>query len=132
MIGHDATFSLNQLLEHARLDWHGVTLGRPDWADHSHSLAFTLRTIETRFLLHVMLNAYWEPLEFEVPPATDAESPGWRRCIDTAAPSPDDAALWTDAPGHGTGRCVVQPRSLVLLAARLKETAAHEPKTVVS
>ncbi len=68
VVEHDTALSLNQLLEHSRLDWHGVRLGHPDWADHSHSLAFTLRSLHSRFQIHVMLNAYWEPLEFEVPP----------------------------------------------------------------
>ena len=116
----DEPLNLNQLLAHARLDWHGVKLGHPDWADTSHSLAFTLRTFHSRFLLHAMLNAYWEPLDFEVPPADGAESSAWRRCIDTAAPPPNDAPAWADAPCLESPHCVVQPRSLVLLAARLK------------
>jgi len=45
-----------------------VTLKHPDWSDHSHSLAFTVQSVRTRFLLHGMLNAYWEPLAFELPP----------------------------------------------------------------
>ena len=125
----DGPVNLNQLLAHARLDWHGVKLGHPDWADHSHSLAFTLRTFHSRFLLHVMLNAYWEPLEFEVPQAEDAEAPGWRRCIDTAALPPGDTPSWTHAPRLETPHCVVQPKSLVLLAARLTD-AAREPSIV--
>jgi glycogen operon protein len=127
----DEPLNLNQLLAHARLDWHGVKLGHPDWADNSHSLAFTLRTLHSNFLLHVMLNAYWEPLEFEVPPADDAESSAWRRCIDTAAQPPHDAPPWVDAPCVETPQCVVQPRSLVLLAARLKG-AGSGTQTAVS
>ena len=127
----DQPLNLNQLIAHARLDWHGVKLGHPDWADRSHSLAFTLRTFHSRFLLHVMLNAYWEPLEFEVPPIDDAAAPGWRRCIDTAAAAPADAPSWTHAPHLETPHCVVQPRSLVLLAARLKD-AGQAPPSIVS
>ena len=126
VVHHDSDLSLNQLLEHARLDWHGVKLGHPDLADHSHSLAFTLRTLHTRILLHVMLNAYWEPLEFEVPSAAGAAAPGWHRCIDTAAPPPHDAVPVLQAPGHLSGTCVVQPRSLVLLAARLLDGEAAD------
>ena len=36
--------SLKQLLRRAEIDWHGVRLGRPDWGDYSHSIAFTVRT----------------------------------------------------------------------------------------
>ena len=67
VVAHAEALSLNQLLEHSRLDWHGVRLGHPDWNDNSHALAFTLRSFHSRFVLHAMLNAYWEPLEFEVP-----------------------------------------------------------------
>ena len=132
VVDRDTTLSLNQLLEHSRLDWHGVRLGHPDWADHSHSLAFTLRSFHTRFLIHVMMNAYWEPLEFEVPSVDDAEESGWRCCIDTAAPSPGDAAHWRHARRHTAGTLVVQPRSLVLLASRLQRPLAGEPKAVTS
>ena len=62
-----AGLSLNQLLRRARIDWHGVRLGRPDWSDHSHSLAFTMESLRARFLLHGIFNAYWEPLTFELP-----------------------------------------------------------------
>jgi glycogen operon protein len=123
----DEPLNLNQLLADARLDWHGVKLGHPDWADNSHSLAFTLRTLHSRFLLHVMMNAYWEPLEFEVPSADDPEASAWRRCIDTAAPPPADVPAWTDAPRLETLHCVVQPRSLVLLAARLNAAPTESP-----
>ena len=35
--------SLNELLRSAEIEWHGVRLGSADWADISHSIAFTLR-----------------------------------------------------------------------------------------
>lgn len=37
--------SLNQLLNQARIEWHGVTLKHPDWSNHSHPLAFMLRSL---------------------------------------------------------------------------------------
>jgi glycogen operon protein len=114
--------SLNQLLRQARFEWHGVALNRPDWSDHSHSLAFTLCSLNARFMLHVILNAYWEPLTFELPPVPAGDS--WRRCIDTALAPPDDIAPWDAAPVVATATCVVQPRSVVLLALPL--TAADD------
>src|SRR5262249_61929589 len=51
-----------------------------------------LRILRGRFLLHGILNAYWEPLTFELPP-TDRQQ-WWRRCIDTALDSPDDICPW--------------------------------------
>ena len=114
-----ATLSLNQLLRRARIEWHGVALKRPDWSDHSHSLAFTLRSLRGRFLLHGMLNAYWESLTFELPLVAERQQT-WRRCIDTALKSPDDICPWEDAPVVRQATYVVQPRSVVLLALALE------------
>ena len=61
-----------------------------------------------------MLNAYWEPLTFELPPVA-AESRGrWRRCVDRAA-TPDDFCPWETAPFVEHGEYIVQPRSMVVL-----------------
>ena len=116
--GEEHPVTLNQLLSRARIEWHGVALHQPDWNEHSHSLAFTLRTLQSRFLLHAMLNAYWEPLGFQLPPL-QKEIGRWRRCIDTARPSPDDIYSWDKAPAVTTDTCCVEPRSIVLLAAAL-------------
>jgi isoamylase len=116
-----AGLSLNQLLRRARIDWHGVRLGQPDWSDHSHSLAFTLKSLRVRFLLHGMFNAYWEPLSFELPPVPAAErGQAWRCCIDTALASPDHVNPWSAAPVVEQTSYVAQPRSMVLLARALE------------
>jgi glycogen operon protein len=112
--------SLNQLLERAKIEWHGVALNRPDWSEHSHSLAFTLRSLRARFLLHGMLNAYWEPLTFELPPLPVERQQPWRRCLDTALASPDDLCPWETAPFVEQATYVVQPRSVVCLVLPLQ------------
>jgi glycogen operon protein len=122
-----STLSLNQLLQRARIQWHGVSLGQPDWGDDSHSLAFTLRSLNSSFLLHVMLNAYWESLRFEVPPGDGDRPLSWRRCVDTAEASPDDFHTWAEAPEADGSACVVQPRSVVVLGARLATDASGPP-----
>jgi glycogen operon protein len=112
--------SLNQLLQRAKIQWHGVVLNRPDWSEHSHSLAFTLPTLRGRFRLHGMLNAYWEPLRFELPPIPEESRGGWRRCVDTALASPDDFCPWETAPFVEHGEYIVQPRSVVVLLLPLQ------------
>jgi len=107
--------TLNQLLAVARLDWHGVELGSPDWSDRSHSLAFTLTSVGSRLRLHGMLNAYWEPLRFQLPPAGATTHGGWRRWIDTSLPSPDDIVEWEHAPVLADTSYLVQLRSIVFL-----------------
>ena len=118
VVAQETTLTLNQVLGRARIDWHGVLLNCPDWSEHSHSLAFTLQSVRGQFLLHGMLNAYWKPLMFELPPAP-AGYGTWRRCIDTALASPDDINRWDVAPTVTTTTYEVHPRSVVLLALPL-------------
>ena len=120
-----AALSLNQLLRRARIEWHGVALQRPDWSDHSHSLALTLQSLHARFLLHGMLNAYWERLTFELPPVPAEQA--WRRWIDTALDSPDDICPWECAPAVTQATYDVQPRSVVFLMRALKEPQSSPP-----
>ena len=110
--------TLNQLLQWARIDWHGVALGQPDWGDDSHALAFTARTPDWPFALHAMFNAYWEPLTFELPTGAD-EVYRWQRCVDTALPSPDDFYHLSAAPPVTGGTYRLAPRSCVVLGATL-------------
>jgi isoamylase len=107
--------TLNELLKQARIEWHGVALNRPDWNEDSHSIALTVSSLRGRFTLHAMLNAYWEPLTFELPFIAEQGSRRWRRWIDTFLPSPDDICDWRNAPIVSQSSYLVEPRSLVLL-----------------
>jgi glycogen operon protein len=102
--------TLNQLLRQAKIEWHGVKLYQPDWGEDSHSLAVTIQG--KRQLFHLMLNAYWEPLVFELPPGSVE---GWRRVIDTYLKSPEDGEAWVEPLPAGSTTYRVQPRSVVLL-----------------
>jgi len=115
--------TLNQLLAVARLEWHGVELGNPDWGDRSHSLAFTLTSVGARFRLHGMLNAYWEALTFQLP-AVPGPRARWRRCIDTSLASPDDVRRWEEAPPVEAAAYVVQPRTIALIARAARSELA--------
>jgi isoamylase len=107
--------SLNELLARAQLDWHGIGLHSPDWSDDSHSIAFTVSSLRHRFTIHAMVNAYWEPLTFELPADDKSQDRRWRRWIDTALPSPDDISPWEEATNISQTTHVVASRSLVLL-----------------
>jgi isoamylase len=115
----DDRLTLQELLERTPVEWHGVELGCPDFSDTSHSLAFTLKTLHGGMRLHGMVNAYWEPLRFDLPPVPVAGR-SFRRCIDTALASPDDIRFWDDAPAHAEATYLVQARSVVLLALPLE------------
>jgi len=88
--------SLSALIRDANKAWHGVRLDQPDWGDRSHSMALGAELRQEGVFFHLMLNAYWQPLDFELPSVGD-ESP-WRRWIDTALDSPQDIVPWEEAP----------------------------------
>jgi glycogen operon protein len=114
----EGTSTLSRFLSNARITWHGIALGKPDWSDHSRSLAFNMRSFNGRFAFHIIFNAYWEELTFELPEVAGGEH-GWRRCIDTALASPDDINRWAEAPSVTTPDCRAQPRSIVFLVAKV-------------
>ena len=111
----DRVMSLVQILRQSGLHWHGVKLDWPDWSYHSHSLAFSVQGRRGRF--HLILNAYWEPLEFELPSPPPGSPGGWLRVIDTYLESPSDICPWAEAPSVEGLTYRVQPRSVVLLLA---------------
>ena len=109
--------SLSELIRQRQITWHGVRLYDPDWSDSSHSLAFTSRFVHTRMVFHAMFNAYWEALDFELPPVVDSARDRWRRWVDTFLESPHDLVDWNDAPIVAGSTYRVEPRSVVLLFA---------------
>ncbi len=113
LMADEGRISLNEILRRAQIEWHGVKLHQPDWSQHSHSLALTFRSQRGRFLHHAILNAYWEPLSFELPPVPAESREGWRRHWDTALDPPQDILPWESAPFVDQSTYLVQPRSMV-------------------
>src|SRR6266481_849949 len=109
--------TLDQLIRQADITWHGVRLDEPDWRDSSHSVAFTARFTKYGMFFHVILNAYWEPLQFELPSLSNGARNPWRRWIDTFLDSPHDIVDWEQAPSVPGSTYRTEPRSLVVLFA---------------
>jgi glycogen operon protein len=109
--------SLSQLIRQTDVTWHGVRLYEPDWSDASHSIAFTSRFVHRRMVFHAMFNAYWEALEFELPPVVDSARDRWRRWIDTFLESPHDVVDWNHAPIVSGSTYRAEPRCVVVLFA---------------
>ncbi|WP_439628232.1 glycogen debranching protein GlgX [Gemmata sp.] len=107
--------SLTDLIEKAKKAWHGVKLSEPDWGPNSHSIAFGVELPGEKLLMHLIMNAYWEPLDFELP----AAPAGWRRWIDTALPSPQDIVEWRRAVPVPGGSYRAGLRSVVVLVGGL-------------
>jgi isoamylase len=108
------TLTLNEILCDSNGAWHGVKLKEPDWRFDSHSVAYSAVRRDGSSLFYAIFNAYWEGLEFELPPATP-QAP-WRRWIDTSLDSPHDIVDWNYAPPVTTRTYRAESRSVVVLS----------------
>ena len=61
------------------------------------------------------LNAYWEPLDFDLPPTAAGRE--WRRVVDTALESPQDFCAPPAVLPNGQSQYACQPRSSVVLVS---------------
>ena len=107
--------TLAELLRSQPVEWHGIRLHEPDWSDDSHTLAMTSE-LHGGSAIHLVANAYWEPLAFELP-APPVASSGWRLLVDTSRSAPSDACRWDDAPHVEARAYTVPPRTVMILAA---------------
>ena len=107
------------------LVWHGIKLGQPDWSPNSHSLAFSLRHPSAGEHLHIMLNAYWESLKFELPPLGEGEA--WYSTIDTALPLSQIACNLEEATLVKTQHYKVEARSCVVLITKPLDREQESP-----
>lgn len=117
----DEHLSLAEFLHHAEIRWHGVKLDHPNWGDDSHSLAVAVKSYRGKRLSHFILNAYWEPLEFQLPAPVGVD--GWRCLIDTALKSPFDIADSVSASRVDQSSYAVQPHSVVVLSSEINGQA---------
>jgi len=115
---HRARFYVGEVNERGVPDvaWHGLQLNQPGWRDpNARCLSVTVGGFGGEDDLHVMMNMYWEPLAFELPPV---EGRKWYRSSDTSLPSPQDIA----DPGQEVliegNQYVVNGRSVVILVSK--------------
>ena len=95
----------------ADIAWHGTILDSPGFDDpHGRALACTIAGRRGTSDLHVMMNMFWQPLEFELPAAK------WWVAIDTFASSPADMPERGERIFIDRGSRMVQARSIVVLA----------------
>ena len=99
----------------ADITWHGTTLGRPGFDDpQGRALACTIAGFAGDADLHIMMNMFWEPLDFEVPVNPQRV---WHVAVDTFASSPHDIADRTGLSPLRGSRCTVPGRGIVVLVA---------------
>ena len=112
----DQGLSLIELMHRQQVLYHGVQLHKPDWGTESRSLALTAFTPGGRLTLYLAINAYFEPLQFEIPEPTGSQG-DWRRWLDTSLDSPQDISSWNEAPLVTARSYSVQSRSMIALLA---------------
>jgi glycogen operon protein len=110
--------SLNRLLHGANLTWHGVKVGQPDWSMSSHSVALTVEMRDERLTVHLIANAYWEALDFELP-QIGRSGISWRCWINTALDQPQDIVHWEAARPARSFAIRAEPRSVIVLFAEV-------------
>jgi glycogen operon protein len=108
--------TLNQALRDVKLAWHGVLLNQPDWSPLSHSIAITAELKDEGLLLYIILNTYWEALDFELPIVKNGRE-NWRRWIDTALDPPYEICEWNRTVPVLGGTYRAAARSVVVLIA---------------
>ncbi len=111
--GAEGRSTLTELLHRAKVEWHGVRVGHPDWSDRSHSIALTIRGANELF--YVAVNAWRDALEFELP-RPGRGGTAWRRVVDTARDAPDDFRDLPHAPVVDGTHYEVVAHSMILLA----------------
>ena len=101
------------------VSWYG-TGPTVDFSHDSRSLAFCLNgASQDDDDIYVMINSYWEELEFHVQDGMPQE---WERVVDTSLPSPDDF-LVQGLPLHRANYAVA-PRSIVVFV-RPRGSGSH-------
>jgi glycogen operon protein len=96
--------------------WHGCRLGSPGWSDNgARVLAFTLAGFDGKADLHVMMNMYWEALNFDVPMLAGRS---WYLAVNTSEASPEDIAEPGDELEYIGETFPVKGRSIVVLVSK--------------
>ncbi|MFI5914789.1 glycogen debranching protein GlgX [Dactylosporangium sp. NPDC051541] len=107
-----ATLRADEFYTPDEVAWHGVELGAPNWSDpQARALACTIRGRAGGPDLHVLMNMYWEPLDFQLP----ADGRRWVRAVDTARPAGDDLRDEGAEPAVDGPNYTAQGRSIAVL-----------------
>ncbi len=98
------------------ISWHGTRLNSPGWSDaDARALAFTLGGFDGDPDMHVMMNMYWDNLEFDIPVIPGAK---WYKKIDTSEQSPCDVADQGSEKLCSGNTLKISGRSIVVLVSK--------------
>ncbi len=99
--------------------WHGTRPWQADWSASGRVLSFTLhgKANGQHDIIHVMFNAYWEPLPFELPAPPGGNR--WHLFANSGTSPPEDVfEPGREPPLPDQGSLSVSGRSAVVLVAR--------------
>lgn len=106
-----ARYSLHDIIDQAGISWHGTELNKPNWGQHSHSIALESKHPHCGTVSYVIFNAFWEEQKFELPiPPTGK----WLRAVDTSLTEGKDIYIEGDKKYLFSGHYLVAPRSVVI------------------
>ncbi|MGD0916801.1 MAG: glycogen debranching protein GlgX [Thermodesulfobacteriota bacterium] len=98
------------------ISWHGTRLNSPGWNDtDARALAFTLGGFDGDPDMHVMMNMYWDNLEFDIPVIPGRK---WYEKIDTSEQSPCDVADQGSEKLCSGNTLKISGRSIVVLVSK--------------
>lgn len=98
------------------ISWHGTRLNSPGWSDaDARALAFTLGGFDGDPDMHVMMNMYWDNLEFDIPVIPGTK---WYKKIDTSEQSPCDVADQGSEKLCSGNTLKISGRSIVVLVSK--------------
>ena len=81
-------------------------------------IALSVQVPSENLLVYFIFNAYWEPLDFEIPPLENGSENFWHRWVDTYLDSPQDIVAWDTAPAMLSPTYRTGARSVVVLWAK--------------
>lgn len=102
-------------IDEPHITWHGVELNKPDWSENSHSLAFTLFHPEAKETIHVVVNAFWKNLKYQIPKLKGKK---WHKVVDTSALAPNDFFEFGKGEIVEKKLITVKDRTIIVLVAQ--------------
>jgi glycogen operon protein len=103
------------------IQWHGTEPGLPDWGEDSHAIAFSLMNPDYDHVVYCAMNAYWEDLDFQLPPPDHAQGTCWHLLVNTAMESPNDIFSRNDALPLPHSAFEVKARSVAVMIGKMLE-----------
>lgn len=104
--------TLHDIIEQAGIRWHGINVNQPDWSETSHAIAMESKQPNGKNVSYVVINAYWESLNFELPASPSGR---WLRVVDTSLVNGRDIHVEGDEEFYFNNEYLVAPRSVVIL-----------------